>query len=214
MHLLVGSMVVAATAIAPVAAHATDDPVAALDGRGLGLAGPARDDAIRCMAEAIAYEAGHEPEAGQQAVAQVILNRLHQPAYPKTVCGVVYQGAERRTGCQFTFTCDGSLARWRPGASWPNAVRIATMAIDGGLPVGVGDATNYHADYVRPAWAAGLTRVAQIGAHIFYRPGAGGGAAPRLLTGTATPHSATLSVWGLPTALLTAVAGTVEVRHY
>ena len=100
------------------------------------------------------------------AVAQVVLNRLHHPSFPKTVCGIVFQGSQRRTGCQFTFTCDGSMARRRPVA-WDNALRIARLALDGQLVSAVGDATHYHAFYVSPLWSAQLTRVGRIGAHIF-----------------------------------------------
>jgi hypothetical protein len=172
---------------------------------GLRLSGAERSEAIQCLARAIDYEAGHEPQAGQEAVAQVVLNRLRDPAYPKSVCAVVYQGSARRTGCQFTFTCDGATTRWKPGAEWPNAVRIATLAVDGGLPASaVGTALNYHAGYVHPGWATRLTRVAQIGQHIFYT------AAGRAATGIPVadaPRTATLSVWGLTAAVLVPTAG-------
>ena len=180
---------------------------------GLEKSVAARDDAIQCVAQAISYEAGHESEAGQQAVAQVIMNRLGDPAYPKTACAVVYQGSDRRTGCQFTFTCDGSLARRKPGASWPEALRIAALAIDGHLLPTVGDALNYHASYVQPYWAAHLVRVAQIGAHIFYRTATNGGSPTRASGGAAGPRTVTLNVWGLAAATLTSVGGTVELRR-
>lgn len=128
---------------------------------------------LDCIARAIVYEAGREPLEGQQAVAQVIMNRSRTSAYPKTVCGVVYQGSNRRTGCQFTFTCDGSLARRMPERMFLTARAIAEAALDGTLPDRVGAATHYHADYVLPYWASGLKRVGQIGAHIFYRSGVG-----------------------------------------
>jgi spore germination cell wall hydrolase CwlJ-like protein len=179
---------------------------------GLGLVGEDRGKAIQCLAQAISYEAGHEPEAGQEAVAHLVLNRLRDPRYPKTVCGVVFQGSERRTGCQFTFTCDGALTRWKPGTSWGNAQRIAGLAVDGGLPSSpIGEALNYHADYVQPGWAARLTRVAQIGQHIFYRTGARHEGTTSALSDS--PRSATLSVWGLATAVLVPVAGRVVVQQ-
>ncbi len=128
-----------------------------------------RARAIDCLATAIAYEAGHEPEAGQQAVGEVILNRTRHPAYPKSVCGVVFEGSARRTGCQFTFTCDGSLARRLPAAVLATSRRVAESVLDGSAPAQIGDATHYHADYVRPYWAPSLVRVSKIGAHIFYR---------------------------------------------
>jgi Cell Wall Hydrolase len=132
-----------------------------------------RARALNCLAQAISYEAGNETIEGQEAVAQVILNRLRHPAYPKTICGVVYQGSERKTGCQFTFTCDGSLRRARSAQSMAYATAIAERVLSGGTSVIVGGATHYHANYVSPYWAPSLVRIATIGAHIFYRmPGA------------------------------------------
>lgn len=131
--------------------------------------------ATDCLAAAAYYEAGDDP-GGQAAVAQVVINRLRHPAFPKSVCGVVFEGSTRRTGCQFTFTCDGSLAR-RPGtAAWTRARRTAAAALGGHVDPRVGTATHYHADYVLPYWAPGLRKLAKIGAHIFYRwPGSAGG---------------------------------------
>lgn len=131
-----------------------------------------RERAIGCLATAIAYEAGHEPEAGQQAVAEVILNRLRHAAFPKTVCGVVFAGSERRTGCQFSFACDGSLKRRMSPLVMAGVRTIAASALDGLNPLHVAGATHYHADYVAPYWAPSLVRIVKIGAHIFYR-GAG-----------------------------------------
>ncbi len=125
--------------------------------------------ARRCLTQAIYYEAALEPTAGQEAVAQVILNRVRDPNYPNTVCGVVFQGAERDTGCQFSFTCDGSLARGPAPWAWERARRVADRALGGHVSVQVGTATHYHADYVRPWWAPTLNKLTQVGAHIFYR---------------------------------------------
>lgn len=125
-------------------------------------------EAVRCLAQAIYYEAAGEPEEGQRAVAQIVLNRLRHPAFPQTVCGVVYQGSERVTGCQFTFTCDGSLARRPVPSVFARAERYAREALGGRVAASVGTAVNYHADYVVPYWAASLQKVAKIGTHIFY----------------------------------------------
>ncbi|HEY9236394.1 MAG TPA: cell wall hydrolase, partial [Phenylobacterium sp.] len=134
-----------------------------------------RGRAISCLTAAIYYEAGAESAAGQQAVAQVVLNRLRHPDFPKTVCGVVFEGAERQTGCQFTFTCDGSLARAPSVRGWKRAEEVAEAALDGFVDRAVGYATHYHAVYVVPYWSPGLLKVATIGAHIFYqRPGRDG----------------------------------------
>ena len=128
-----------------------------------------RQRALRCLTQAIYYEAALEPTEGQAAVAQVILNRVRDPNYPATVCGVVYQGAERTTGCQFTFTCDGALARAPSRWGWDRASKVAQRALGGFVAARVGTATHYHADYVRPYWAPSLSKIDQIGAHIFYR---------------------------------------------
>jgi spore germination cell wall hydrolase CwlJ-like protein len=121
-----------------------------------------------CLSLAIYYEARSESDVGQHAVAQVVLNRVADPAYPNDVCSVVFQGAERRTGCQFSFTCDGSMARRPQGIAWTRARQIAAAALAGRGNAPVGNATHYHTTAIRPYWAPSLTRVATIGAHIFY----------------------------------------------
>jgi spore germination cell wall hydrolase CwlJ-like protein len=123
---------------------------------------------LQCMTAAIYYEAGNETPDGQRAVAQVILNRMRSPVYPHSVCGVVYQGSERKTGCQFTFTCDGSLARVPSAAGWARASAVAAAALGGYVYAPVGWATHYHADYVVPYWAQSLDKLNTIGRHIFY----------------------------------------------
>ena len=125
-----------------------------------------------CLARAVYFEARSESELGQLAVAKVILNRVKDPEYPKSICGVVYQGSGRRNSCQFSFACDGLPDDVRSAAAWSNAKRIAQMAISGDAKVAaVGSATNYHADYVRPAWAKNMKRLIKIGRHVFYEEG-------------------------------------------
>ena len=129
--------------------------------------------ALDCLAKAIYYEAASESEGGQRAVAQVVLNRVAHPAYPKTVCGVVYQGSQRRTGCQFSFTCDGSMARKPSATHYARAISIARSALSGQVYAPVGLATHYHTTWVNPYWAPSLAHIGTIGAHRFYRwPGA------------------------------------------
>jgi hypothetical protein len=125
--------------------------------------------AVDCMTAAIYYEAGNETPEGQAAVAQVVLNRMRHPAYPNTVCGVVFQGQERSTGCQFSFTCDGAMNRPPAPESWARAKAVATAALNGSVAAGVGMATHYHADYVSPYWSERLVKLRKIGVHIFYR---------------------------------------------
>jgi len=132
--------------------------------------------ALQCLSEAVYYEARSETEDGQRAVAQVVLNRVRHPAYPGSVCGVVYQGPMRAGGgCQFTFTCDGSLAARPYGEAWLRARRIAAAALAGSVYAPVGLSTHYHTQQVLPVWAFSLAKSAVVGAHSFYRlPGAWG----------------------------------------
>ncbi len=128
-----------------------------------------RTQALECLTQAIYYESATEPVEGMQAVAQTVLNRLRHPGYPKSVCGVVYQGSQRETGCQFSFTCDGSLARVPNAVLWERARGVAQQALNGFVLKSVGTATHYHADYVAPYWAPTLYKIEKIGRHIFYR---------------------------------------------
>ena len=139
--------------------------------RPIMVGGTATDQsrALQCMTMAIYYEAASESDAGQRAVAQVVLNRVAHPTYPDTVCGVVFQGSARKTGCQFTFTCDGSLARQPSRLAWDRARRIAQDMLHGGVYAPVGLATHYHTIEIHPYWASSLDRVGTIGAHHFYR---------------------------------------------
>jgi spore germination cell wall hydrolase CwlJ-like protein len=124
--------------------------------------------ALQCLTAAIYYEAAREPDEGQRAVAQVVLNRVAHPAFPKTVCGVVYQGSER-PGCQFSFACDGSMARAPMAAFWLRARRVAEAALAGSVYAPIGLATHYHTSAVHPGWADSMTFLGTIGAHRFYR---------------------------------------------
>ncbi|MBL0968094.1 MAG: cell wall hydrolase [Brevundimonas sp.] len=128
-----------------------------------------RRRALRCLTQAIYFESALEPTEGQEAVAQVILNRVRDPNYANTVCGVVFEGAERTTGCQFSFTCDGSMAQTPVRWAWDRARVVAERALAGHVATRVGTATHYHADYVHPWWSPTLNKLTQIGAHIFYR---------------------------------------------
>lgn len=136
-----------------------------------------RARARMCLAAAVLYEAGDDA-VGEAAVAQVVLNRVRHPAFPNTVCGVVYQGAQRSTGCQFTFTCDGSLRRQMSASAWRRARDIAERALDGHVDKSVGLATHYHTDWVYPYWSPELRKLARVGTHLFFSwPGAWGGPA-------------------------------------
>ena len=124
---------------------------------------------MRCLAEAIYFESRSEPEEGQAAVAQVVLNRVRSGIYPTTVCGVVYQDRNRPFACQFTFACEGKSLRIEEPGPWAVATRIAQEVVSGAnYNPKVGEAVNYHANYVSPFWVGYLKRVDRIGAHIFY----------------------------------------------
>jgi spore germination cell wall hydrolase CwlJ-like protein len=139
---------------------------------------PARD--VDCLTDAVYYEARGESPAGQAAIAQVVLNRVRHPAYPKSVCGVVYQGA-RQGSCQFSFACNGALDSEREPEAWRRAKTVAERALAGFVMPVVGDATSFHVATARPDWGANMMRVAQIGLHIFYRFGGHAGAPSRFL---------------------------------
>jgi spore germination cell wall hydrolase CwlJ-like protein len=148
----------------------------------LQATGPERDRAVLCMTQAIYYEAALEPLQGQQAVAQTVINRMRHPDFPKSVCGVVYEGSQLPIGCQFSFTCDGSLARQPIEPFWSRAKQVAEAALDGFVATDIGPATHYHADYVFPRWGPQMVKIVQLGAHIFYRyPGPFGD--PDILSG-------------------------------
>lgn len=150
----------AAATAAPIGAAPFLEPAASLD------------DAARaraCLTAAVYYEARSEPVDGQRAVAQVVLNRVRDRAFPHSVCGVVYQGVGSGRACQFSFACDGSMNHPRQPSAWERAERIAAAALNGDVMAEVGNATFYHADYVLPWWASSLTRLGAVGNHVFYR---------------------------------------------
>ncbi len=130
--------------------------------------GDAKARARDCLAAAMLYEAGDDAK-GQQAVGQVVINRARHPAFPKSICGVVFQGSERTTGCQFTFTCDGALNRRYSDAAWQRARNNADMMLSGGTYPPVGLATHYHTDWVRPYWSDSLEKIAIVDTHLFFR---------------------------------------------
>ncbi|MEE4453622.1 cell wall hydrolase [Novosphingobium resinovorum] len=143
----------------------------------LAIAAPFRLDASApdlaraadCLAAAGYYEAGSRA-ADQRAVLQVVLNRVRHRAFPATVCGVVFEGAERRTGCQFTFTCDGAMLRRTPSAlAWQQARALAAQMLRGEVEPAVGLATHYHTDWVSPAWDRTMDKIAAVRSHLFYR---------------------------------------------
>jgi spore germination cell wall hydrolase CwlJ-like protein len=132
---------------------------------------------MKCLAEAIYFEARGEPEQGRIAVAQVVLNRLKNPAYPNTICGVVYQNKNKRHRCQFSFACDGIRDRITNKSAWVSAQALAKRVLDDDKHLyisDVGASTHYHATYVKPRWARKMTKKDKIGRHIFYQTYKGG----------------------------------------
>jgi spore germination cell wall hydrolase CwlJ-like protein len=156
--------------------------------------GSTRD--LDCLADAVYYEARGETPAGQAAVAQVVLNRVRHPAFPKSVCGVVFQGAQTGDGCQFSFACDGSMRHEREAMAWRRSREVASRALAGSVMSSIGNATHFHVVGLQPGWGPRLLKVAQIGLHVFYRFGGGAGAAGSF---TASPrHSAPGSAMPAP----------------
>ncbi|PKB14541.1 spore germination cell wall hydrolase CwlJ-like protein [Novosphingobium kunmingense] len=155
------------------------------------------DRARECLALAAMAEAGPSDD-GQRAVMQVILNRVRHPAFAKTICGVVFEGADRSTGCQFTFTCDGSLTRQYSQIAWDRARARATAMLRGQVFAKVGNATHYHTDWVYPYWSPQLVKLTQVDTHLFFRwPGYWGTpAAMRIAYRGAEPDMAGLAGGG------------------
>ena len=173
-----------------------------------------------CLAAAMIYEAGDDAR-GQQAVGQVVINRARHPAFPKSICGVVFQGSERVTGCQFTFTCDGALSRRYSDAAWQRARNNADLMLSGGTYPPVGLATHYHTDWVRPYWSDSLEKIAIVDTHLFFRwPGYWGtpGAFRGAVSGSDGPVAKLAAIsplhavaLGLPTELATGVDANAAV---
>jgi spore germination cell wall hydrolase CwlJ-like protein len=126
-----------------------------------------------CLARAVYFEARSESALGQMAVAKVILNRVKAPNYPKSICGVVYQGSQRRNSCQFSFACDGQPDDVKQPAAWMQAKNVAQRAIQGdkNIAAQLNGALFYHADYVQPKWARSMRKVMKVGRHVFYKGG-------------------------------------------
>jgi hypothetical protein len=142
----------------------------------LGLEGKQRERAEKCLADAVYFEARGEPLRGQEAVAQVVMNRVFSGYYPNNVCGVVYQNAGRYLACQFTFACEHkNLDRIDEPDMWVQAKQIAKDTLDGKIWLpDIGHATHYHAYWVRPSWVHEMTKLYRLGVHTFYRPRAWG----------------------------------------
>jgi spore germination cell wall hydrolase CwlJ-like protein len=135
------------------------------------LVGASRAKQEKCLADAVYFEARSEPERGQIAVAQVVVNRAFSGFYPDNICGVVYQNAHRYLACQFTFACEGKKLMVKDEESWATAKRIAREVLDGNTWLSeIGKATHYHAYWVRPDWIRDMRRIHKIGVHTFYRP--------------------------------------------
>jgi spore germination cell wall hydrolase CwlJ-like protein len=137
---------------------------------------------LDCLTTALYYEARGEGDSGMAAVAQVIVNRARHPDFPKTLCGVIYQGAAKGRGCQFSFACDGSMRRRPQAALWERARGIAERAMEGRVSASVGNSTFFHATRISPNWR-GLTRVATVGRHVFYRHAGARGSGANFLRG-------------------------------
>ena len=134
-------------------------------------------EALVCLALNIYHEAKNQSFVGQMAVAQVVMNRVHDSRFPHTVCEVVKQGPTYswkkdfpvRNKCQFSWYCDGKSDKARNKNAWETATLIAHGVLSGNLDDFVEGATHYHATYVNPSWASSKTYVTRIDDHKFYR---------------------------------------------
>lgn len=160
---------------------------------------------LDCLTTALYFEARGEGDAGMAAVAQVIVNRAQHPDFPKTLCGVIYQGAGKGRGCQFSFACDGSMRQRRQAALWDRARSIAERAMDEPVSQAVGTATFFHATRISPNWR-GLQRVATVGRHVFYRHAGFRGSAANFLRGRINAVGGTIELASAMTASTNAAA--------
>ncbi len=126
----------------------------------------------RCLSEVMYYEARGEGTDGQMAVAEVIFHRLRQGHFGRSICGVVYEGADT-SACQFSFACNGQLAQRKSPVAWHSTEILAARILAGQVALRdiTGDATHFHAVSVTPDWADNMERTVQIGNHVFYRQG-------------------------------------------
>ncbi len=163
---------------APASRPQTPEPIVTVNAKTLSSL-PDLDQTVskqhRCLAQAVYFEARGEPLEGQLAVAQVVLNRVADPRYPDTICGVVFQNEWRRNRCQFSFACDGRSDRPRDPVAWERARKIAALALHYRVADYSDRATLYHATYVQPYWAKRLKPIKRVGRHIFYRDQGGRG---------------------------------------
>ena len=164
------ALALAAPAVAVAQAAVQPDPAPVPVAERVAAPKSSRARELECLTQAIYFEARGESHRGQQAVATVIMNRVNNPRFPSTVCGVVYQGANHRNGCQFSFACDGMVERVVESGAWERARKVAGRALAGAVLRDVGSATHFHTVQVSPAWGAQMLRTAQVGLHVFYRP--------------------------------------------
>jgi spore germination cell wall hydrolase CwlJ-like protein len=137
-----------------------------------GLPDGALDKDGMCLAEAVYFESRGQPLMGQMAVAQVILHRVDDKRFAKSVCGVVQERSRGAKGaCQFSFVCDARSDVPSQSASWDEAKAVAKVALAGDMPdVTGGKALFFHATHAAPAWRHRMEKTATLGSHLFYRP--------------------------------------------
>ena len=159
------------SAIAPANLGPQSPPPAGLDpdAKRVAAVRPTRARELDCLAQAVYFEARGESPRGQQAVATVIMNRVKNPSFPKTVCGVVYQGSAHHNGCQFSFACDGLAEHVVEANAWDRARKVAARVLSGAVLRDIGSATHFHTTGVDPDWGSRMLLVAQVGLHVFYR---------------------------------------------
>ena len=130
---------------------------------------PKMNRELKCLSEALYFEARGEQIEGQIAVADVIINRKNSKRFPSTICGVVSEGSHKRNACQFSYNCDGKLELIYDKKTYKRIVKLSSMILDGAFSDVTNGATFFHASEVSPSWSKKFKKTRKIGRHIFYK---------------------------------------------
>ena len=130
---------------------------------------PKSTSEMRCLAEAIYFEARGEAIEGQYAVGEVIINRVLSNEFPNSVCGVISEGANRLNACQFSYNCDGKLETINEKKIYERILKLSKILLEPSSRFLTGGATFYHSKLVSPSWSKKFIKTKEIGNHFFYK---------------------------------------------
>ena len=130
---------------------------------------PKSTSEMKCLAEAIYFEARGEALEGQYAVGEVIINRVLSKDFPNTVCGVISEGASRLNSCQFSYNCDGKLETITEKKIYERILKLSKMLLEPTARFLTNGATFYHSKLVSPSWSKKFIKTNEIGNHVFYK---------------------------------------------